>query len=501
MKRLGAATLAQLPGQVSRPAYEPRSAAIGVVHLGVGNFFRAHQAAYLDDAMNNGANGWGVCGVSLRAPGTRDALAPQDGYYTLIESDRGPARARVIGSLRELLVAHEQPQAVVSRIADPATRWVTLTITEKGYGHSGAPAGAEPAARLDVTHPDIAHDLAHPDQPRSAVGLLHAALLQRRQARLGGLTVLSCDNLSCNGDLLRDLLLAFDGIRNTGAHGWIVDEVSLPNTMVDRIVPRTGPAERALAEELLGVTDAWPVITEPFRQWVIEDRFAGPRPGLGQSGVQFVADVRPYEAMKLRLLNAAHSAMAWLAVPAGIATVDQAIATPAWRDFIQALWREEIIPGLDPDVVAAAPAYCDSLLARFANPGLAHLTAQIAMDGSQKLPLRILSSIRANLLRNLPIDRLALVVAAWVRYLEGIDEQGRDYAPDEPLLPRLQSLARERDAGAAVRSMLADKAVFGDLAGNDILAARTAHWLSRLHQSGSREVVAVVARDGPSGAH
>ena len=255
--------------------------------------------------------------------------------------------------------------------------------------------------------------------------------------------------------------------------------------MVDRIVPRTGAAQRALARDLLGLADAWPVVTEPFRQWVIEDRFAGPCPALEQSGVQIVADVRPFEAMKLRLLNAAHSALAWLAVPAGLATVDKAIAERSLRQFIESLWHEEIIPGLDPDVIGAAPDYCGRLLARFANPGLAHQTAQIAMDGSQKLPLRILPSIRANLALGLPIDRLALVVAAWIRYMAGVDEQGRTFVPDDPLRGRLQPIASEPDSGDAARGVIGERSVFGDLAGNEQLAAAVRESLDQLRRLGA----------------
>ena len=471
-KRLCAATLERLPSEVLRPSYPPQAAAIGVIHLGVGNFFRAHQAAYLDEAMDAGAVGWGICGVSLRNPATRDALAPQDGYYSLVERDADADRIRIVGALRELLVAQEDPARVVARIAAPGTRWVTLTITEKGYGHV---AGGD-RATLDVEHPDIAHDLARPQAPRSAVGLLHAAIRMRRQDHATPLTILSCDNLTCNGDLLRALVLQFDEATGGGQAAWIDEHLRFPNTMIDRIVPRTGDAQRQFAADLLGVEDAWPVVTERFRQWVIEDRFAGPRPPLEHAGVQIVADVRPYEAMKLRLLNAAHSALAWLSVPAGIATVDAAIGQPALRAFVQGLWRIEVIPGLEPGLLGIAPGYCDSLLARFANPRLAHQTAQIAMDGSQKLPLRVLPSIRANLALGLPVDRLALVVAAWINYLRGVAEDGTPFQPDDPLRDRLQLLAGARDSHRAAAAILAEQQVFGEL-------SRSAPLLSQVEQA------------------
>jgi fructuronate reductase len=369
---------------------------------------------------------------------------------------------------------------VIGRIAAPATRWVTLTITEKGYGHvagSGQPA-------LDLTHRDIAHDLSRPQAPRSAVGLLHAGLRLRRQRRLSPLTVLSCDNLAANGDLLRALVLQFDAETGAGETAWIEEHSRFPNTMVDRIVPRTGPQQRELVAGLIGFDDAWPVLTERFRQWVIEDRFAGPRPALEESGVQLVADVRPYEAMKLRLLNAAHSALAWLAMPAGIATVDAAVAQPALRGFVEALWQHEVIPGLDPELLGMAPGYCESLLARFANPALAHQTAQIAMDGSQKLPLRVLPSVRANLQQGRPIRRLALVIAAWIAYLEGVAEDGSLYRPDDPLADRLQPLARARDSRRAAAAVLAERTIFGDLAHDRVLLAEVAAALASLRETG-----------------
>ncbi|MBA3478107.1 MAG: mannitol dehydrogenase family protein [Lautropia sp.] len=491
--RLSAASLGQLPPQVDVPAYPAEAAAIGVVHLGVGNFFRAHQAAYLDEALNGGAAGWGVCGVSLRNPATRDALLPQDNCYTLVERDANGDRARVIGSVRELLVAREDPAQVIARITAPKTRWVSLTITEKGYGHV---AGSS-SMQLDSAHPDVAHDLVRQQAPRSAVGLIHAGLLKRQRETAAPLTVLSCDNLSSNGDLLRALVLAFDAAVGGGSSSWIEDQVRFPNSMVDRIVPRTTQVERSLARELIGMEDAWPVVTEPFRQWVIEDRFAGPPPPLERYGVQIVADVRPFEAMKLRLLNAAHSAIAWLSVPAGLGTVDAAVAEPEMRDFIERLWLD-VIPGLEPEAVNAAPAYCASLLARFANPGLAHQTAQIAMDGSQKLPLRLLPSIRANLALGLPVDRLALVLAAWIHYLRGVAEDGGAFQPDDPLRGPLQASARAPDADEAVRRVFRQPAIFGDLAENAALQKKVAACLRRLQSGGTLGALAWMKGSGSS---
>lgn len=472
--------------------YPATAAGIGVVHLGVGNFFRAHQAIYLDDAMKAGETGWGICGVSLRSPATRDALTPQDGLYTLIEREAGGASARVCAALRTVLVAPESPERVITQIAAPGTRWVTLTITEKGYCHRHR---ADGVAELDYDHPDIRHDLANPDQARSVVGLLHAGLARRHRRGLAALTVLSCDNLSGNGALLNRLIGDFDAALEratpaaTRGSGWIEDQARFPDTMIDRIVPRTTDAHRQLARDLTGLDDAWPVVTEPYRQWVIANDFAGPRPDLARHGVQIVPDVRPYEAMKLRLLNAAHTAIACLSLPAGIETVDRAVTTPALRSWVDALWREEVIPGLDPTIRALAPDYCRALMARFENPGLAHRTAQIAMDGSQKLPLRILPSIRANLALGLPIARLTLVVAAWIRYLGGVDETGRAFVAEDPLAERLRAGAAQPNATAAAKATISHAGIFGDLADHQAFAAMTGHWLERLRREGTIRTV------------
>lgn len=474
-------SLTGLAAQIA-PAYDPATATVGVVHLGVGNFFRAHQAVYLDEALAAGETGWGICGVSLRNADTRDALAPQDGLYTVVARDAAATKGRIIGALRELLVAPESPEAVIGRLADPATRWVTLTITEKGYGHRG---GRE----LDPTHPEIAHDLANPGRPRSAVGLLHRAAAQRRDRGLSGLTVLSCDNLSGNGRLLQRLLTDFDRASGGGLAGWIDDHLAFPDTMVDRIVPRTTEEDRRLAIQVTGRDDRWPIVTEPFRQWVIENRFHGPRPELERSGVQIVDDVEPWERMKLRLLNAAHSTIAWLGMPAGLATVDAAVAHPTIHRLVDRLWRDEVIPTLPPDIAAAAPDYCRALMARFANPGLAHRTAQIAMDGSQKLPLRILPSLRARRHARLPAPALTLAVAAWIRYLGGNDEAGESFRPDDPLAEQLMPLAAQADPARAARDILAVSAVFGDSSADAGLVDAVAQSLQSLRQLGSIKTI------------
>jgi fructuronate reductase len=498
--RLSLRALGALTGRVRPPAYDCASAGVGIVHLGVGNFHRAHQAVYADDALGGRQAGWGVVGVSLRNAAMRDALAPQDGLYTLIERDAADpgGRARVIGALRGLLVAPESPTAVVARLSDPGTRIVTMTITEKGYCR-----GAD--GTLDLRAPEVAHDLLDPALPRSAIGLLHAAARARERNGGRGFTVLSCDNLSSNGRITRELLLQFDAALAPAARAsprplqaWIEREMAFPDSMVDRIVPHTTDEHRALARELLGVADAWPVVTEPFVQWVLQDRFAAGRPRWEDCGVQFVDDVAAFEQMKLRLLNAAHSSIAYLGVPAGLETVDRAIARPELRVFVGRLWRDEVAPTLPAVVQPALEAYCARLIERFANPALGHRTAQIAMDGSQKLPLRLLPTLRRRLADAQPFDRLAMGLAAWIRYLGGRTESGEACAVDDPLAPQLAAaLAGARgDPAAMVRGVLAVRAVFGhDLAADPRVGRAVERQLRRLLESGTLAALAQLEQE------
>jgi fructuronate reductase len=464
MKRLSDATLAALPCDVARPAYDRSRAGVGVVHLGVGNFHRAHQAVAFDDLLGAGDPRWGVCGVSLVRPAMRDALAPQDGLYALLVRDGGGTRARVVGALRELLVAPEAPAAVVARLAAPGTRLVTLTITEKGYDDDG---------------------------PGGAVALLVAGLAARRAAGAGGLSLLSCDNLSRNGARLHARLRAAASARDPALADWIDARVACPDAMVDRIVPASTDADRAEAAARLGVADAWPVAAEPFSQWVVERRFAGEAPPLEAAGVQLVDDVAPWEAMKLRLLNAAHSSLAYLGAPAGFATVDAAIADAGLRGFVERLWTQAGAT-LPAAVRGEAPAYGARLLARFANPALRHRLLQIATDGSMKLPQRLVGTLLDARRAGLPHDAPLLALAAWVRFCAGADEAGGALPLDDPLAPRLRAAA-SGDAAAAARAMLAIGEVFGDAGADASLAGELASALRALREHGSLAAAARVA--------
>ncbi|TPI81231.1 mannitol dehydrogenase family protein [Mesorhizobium sp. B2-8-9] len=409
--RLSNATLAELPAEVLVPRYDRKSVAPGIVHLGVGAFHRAHQAAYVDACLADGESDWGIIGVSLRSPDTRDALAPQDGLYTLAIRDSAGEQLQVIGSIQSLHVAPEDPGAVLAALTDPGTRIVTLTITEKAYLRAAD-------GTLDAAHPDIVHDLANPGSPKTAHGFLAESLARRRAAGTPPFTVLCCDNLPANGATLHRLMVEFAELRDSregGAHlaRHIADEVAFPSSMVDRIVPATTDADRARIAGELGIDDAWPVMTEPFRQWVIEDRFPAGRPAWEKFGVTMVEDVGPFEDMKLRLLNGAHSGIAYLGLLSGHATVDRAFADPSIRQFVDWLWAEAI-PTLPQQAGLDTSAYTAELAERFSNTALAHRTAQIANDGSQKLPQRIVASALARLEAGLLPEHLSLVVAAWI---------------------------------------------------------------------------------------
>ncbi len=426
-------------------------------------------------------------------------LVQQHGDNAVAIRDASGTKARVIGSILDVLDANAQRAELIVALADPRIRIVSLTVTEKGYCHDPS------TGNLDPSHPDIVADLASPHAPVSAPGLIVRALELRRDAGNAPFTVMSCDNLPSNGKTVGRIVAQFARLRDPGLADWIEKSVAFPSTMVDRIVPATTDADRAIVEELTGVEDAWPIMTEPFTQWVIEDRFAAGRPRWESHGVQFVDDVSDWEAMKLRLLNAAHSCLAYLGVPAGLETVDRAIAEPALRAFVEAIWAREIAPTLPGRVRSQISGYCEALLARFANPALGHRTRQIAIDGSQKLPLRLLPSLRARLAAGQPFECLALAIAAWIRFLEGRTESGEAYEIDDPLARSLSRAAADAGPGskAVVSALLRIESVFGsDLRDDPRAVDSIATQLDRLRASGSvaaaRELVAALghARGG-----
>ncbi len=407
-RRLSERTLAHAAPEVLRPGYDRASTRVGTVHFGPGAFHRAHQAFYFDRLLEHDASR-AICAVSLKSSSVRDALASQDGLYTLIELDSAPT-VRVIGAISEVLVAPEDPAAVSRRLVAPDTSLVTMTVTEKGYC-------LDSSGELDFDHPDISHDLRHSEAPRSLIGWLVRGLQLRHARGLAPYLVVSCDNLSDNGLTLRRAVLAFAARRDPGLAEWIGERARFPRTMVDSITPATDVALRSTVAQALKLQDAWPVQRERFVQWVVEETDFAAQPDWASVGVTLSRDVSAYERAKLRLLNGAHSALAYLGILAGLETVAQAMAEPALRAFIERLMIEDVQPTLSVPRGEELAAYRQAILQRFENPAIRHLLAQIAWDGSQKLPIRLLGTIADAIRAQRPLGRLALAVAAWLHFI------------------------------------------------------------------------------------
>lgn len=466
LPRLSEATLARLGATVARRP----DATIGIVHLGIGAFHRAHQAVYTDEAMaGEGTGRWGILGVTQRSRAVVDQLAPQDGLYGVLELAEEGTSAHVVGSVHEVVSAVDEPGRVLSAIADPAVGVVSMTVTEKGYRRAAD-------GHLDRRDAGVLADLERRDAPVTAIGQLVRGL-QRRAAHGAPLTVLSCDNLVGNGavvaDLVDDFCAALPAAEGEPLRDWVVAAVRFPSSMVDRIVPATTERHRARAAELLGVRDEGLVVAEPFRQWVIEDAFAGPVPAWDRAGATLTADVAPYEAMKLRLLNATHSLLAYAGGLAGYETIADAVRDDGLAAAAAALMSEDVLPTLHrPDGVDLAD-YQRSVLHRFANPALGHRTAQVAMDGSVKLPMRLLGTLRDRLRAGAEPRWAAFTLAAWMAYVAaGRDAHGRPLPLDDPLADRLRAAAAGPPAELAGRMLevpevfdpeLRDSAVLRDL--------------------------------------
>ena len=406
--RLSQAALRRINGGVQVPGYERADTRIGVVHFGPGAFHRVHQACYFDDLLHEDRN-WAISGVSLRTSAVRDALVPQDGLYTLAVLDEQSSN-RVIGALREVLVAAESPAAVFARLAAPDTRLVTATVTEKGYCLAGD-------GSLDFEHPDIQHDLRSPEAPISLIGYLVEGLRVRRTAQVGPLTVLCCDNLADNGRRLRGAVVQLASTRDKELAAWIDAEVAFPGTMVDSITPATDEALRARVQSALGLEDRWPVQREAFVQWVIENDVRSTAADLRSVGVTVTDNIAAYERAKLRLLNGAHSTLAYLGTLAGLGTVAEAMSNPQLADFVRALMIEDIAPTLVAPRGLDLRQYVDAILRRFRNAAIRHPLAQIAWDGSQKLPIRLFGTVADALAAGSSIERLCLPIAAWLQFV------------------------------------------------------------------------------------
>ncbi|HEX4180235.1 MAG TPA: mannitol dehydrogenase family protein [Caulobacteraceae bacterium] len=437
--RLSLATLDQAAAKVRRPGYDVAGLGVGIVHLGPGAFHRAHQAVFTEDAIRAAGGDWGVAGLSLRRADTAEALAPQDGLYA-VETLSDAAGLRIVGVLRRTLAASAAPEAALNAMAAPGVSVISLTVTEKAYR-------LDSAGGLDLAHAEIVHDLGRPARPASTVGWLTAGLARRRERGGAPVTVIACDNLIGAGRKLEAAVKTMADHWDPSLRAWIEAEIAFPQTMVDCIVPATSPASRSRIEDALGLADQACVSREAFAQWVIEDRFAGPRPAWERAGAAFVADVAPFERLKLHVLNAAHSALAYLGLPRGVTFVREAIADPELSRGLDALMAEEIAPVL-PDLPVAD--YWRGCRARFANPRLDHRLEQIGEDGSSKLAQRVFPLLIAAARAGRATPRLAAVVRAW------LDLGGRGQVED-PQSERLRAWAR---AGGSIHAALDDPLLF-----------------------------------------
>lgn len=486
--KLSAAHLQLFDPSVQVPRYDRRQLGQGMVHIGVGGFHRAHQAVYSEDLFNRGRDfAWGICGVGLlpQDAGMRAALTAQDCLYTLVERSSEGDRARVVGSVVDYIFAPEQRAAVLETLAAPATKIVSLTITEGGY-YRDATTGA-----LDAAHPDLQHDLAHPQQPRCAFGFLVEALERRRQRGQAPFTLLSCDNIQGNGDTLQTVLMAFAELRDPKLANWMAQNCCFPNSMVDRITPATTDEHRQLVRDQFGIDDAWPVMTESFRQWVVEDRFVQGRPAWEMVGAQMTDDVLPYEKMKLRLLNASHQALCYSGILLGDEFVHQTMENADIRALVEQLMREVTpilppVPGIDVD------NYQATLIERFANPAIRDQLSRIGIYGSSGLPNFVLPSIREQLQRGGPITLLCFTIASWLRYLQGRDEAGHEIEMKDPLAPKLRAIARA--SGQDPMPLLAVREIFGELSQSPEFVRQVGAWLVSFYQQGAQKTLAAAVR-------
>lgn len=455
--KLNTQNLNRLAAEVQLPAYSLSDTRQGIAHIGVGGFHRAHQAYYTDALMNTGeALDWAICGVGLRTEDrrARDDLKEQDYLFTLFElGDRDDTEVRVIGAIRDMLLAEDGAQALIDKLADPQIRIVSLTITEGGYCIDDS--NGEFMAHL----PQIQHDLAHPGAPTTVFGFLCAALEKRRGAGTPAFTIMSCDNLPHNGAVTRKALLAFATLRNTGLRDWIEQNVSFPNAMVDRITPMTSTAHRLQLADKHAVDDAWPVVCEPFVQWVLEDKFVNGRPAWEKVGVQFTDDVSPYEEMKIKLLNGSHLALTYLGFLKGYRFVHETMNDPLFVRYMRAYMDLDVTPQLAPVPGINLDDYKDTLVARFSNQAIADQLERVCSDGSSKFPKFTVPTINRLIADGRETRRAALVVAAWALYLKGVDENGDTYSIPDPRAAFCQALVAE-DALMTAR-LLAVEEIFG----------------------------------------
>lgn len=481
MTPLSARGLDALSAEVERPTYDRTRLTAGIAHIGVGGFHRSHQAMYLDRLLQAGhATDWAIVGIGLRPEDARmrDVLAAQDHLYTLVlKHSDGAWEARVIGSIVDYLYAPDDPVAVLERLSEPAIRIVSMTITEGGYLID------QVTGDFQADAPELVHDLAQPDSPRTVFGVVVEALRRRRDRGVAPFTVQSCDNVQGNGDVARRVFSAFASLRDPELGSWVHDSVAFPNSMVDRITPQTTDADVRDIAERYGILDAWPVVAEPFTQWVIEDRFPLGRPEWERVGAQLVEDVIPYESMKLRLLNAAHQAMAYFGHLMGHRWAHDAATDPLITQLLRRYWSEEALPTVGQVPGIDLGAYTETLLERFRNPAIRDTLARLAMDASERIPKFVLPVVRDRMDAGGSVAWSAAIIASWARYAEGIDEQGQPIDIVDSRRDRLMASARlQRRQPTA---FIEDRELFGDLARDEAFLAPYLRALQLLQERGA----------------
>lgn len=476
-------TLGELDKRVALPAYDRKALSHGIVHVGLGNFHRAHQAVYLDDLFGRGLDhDWALTGAGVRAPDARmrDALRSQDCLSTVIELSASSTSPRIVGSMIDYVEVAETNGPLIAKMTDPATRIVSLTVTEGGYY-------VDPTTEtFDPTHPDIVADGATPEAPRTVFGAIVAALRARKDAGTPPFTVMSCDNIPGNGDVTRDAVTGTARLSDPALADWIGANVAFPNSMVDRITPATGDRERALAAEY-GLDDPVPVTCEPFRQWVLEDNFPQGRPRLEEVGVTFTDKVHEYERMKIRILNGGHAIIAYSGALLGCELADQAMAHPLVHAFFRKVEETEVLPHVHPVPEFTPAAYLELIDERFSNPAVKDTIRRLCLDGSNRQPKFIVPSILDGLKAGTSVEGLALESALWCRYCAGQFEDGSTIEPNDPNWSRLTELSDA--AKSRPGAWLEQRTVYGELAKNETFAALFADWLERLWTNGTQDTL------------
>jgi mannitol 2-dehydrogenase len=488
MIELRNSTLAPLGDAVQVPAYDRAGLTAGIVHFGVGSFHRAHQALIIDDLLNQGlARDWAICGVGVMPSDAamRDALMAQDGLYTLVvKHPDGRLEARVVGSIIEYLYAPDNVEAVIERMADPDIRIVSLTVTEGGYNIH--PVSGE----FDLSNPMVRADLAPGASPATVFGITVEALRRRRKRGIDPFTVMSCDNLQDNGAVARRTFVAFATAKDAELGQWIDSAVKFPSSMVDRITPVTTDEDRAQIAESFGIDDRWPVVCEPFLQWVLEDSFTNGRPPYESTLTQMVSDVAPYELMKLRLLNASHQGLCYFGYLMGYRLVHDAAADPLISGFLRAYMDREATPTLKPLPGIDLEGYKTQLIERFSNPGVRDTVARLCNESSDRIPKWLLPVVREQLAGGGHIELSAAIVASWARYAEGVDEQGEAIDVADRIRDRVMASAAEHPRDR--HSFLRDRDIFGELIEDAHFVTAYDRALDLLHRVGARRTLAVL---------